>query len=273
MDLPTPTYQSFDQMLNGFASEATAETTPPAAAPAATPPTTPPAAPPAAAPAPTTETPAAPPAAPTATAKPTAEPPFDPDSLFGSGKQNAAFAQMRTANTAMQKTLNRIAQTLGVEGSDPESIIAGLNRRLNEHQSTEQGIPLEMLERMDKLTQDAEAREREFRAAEANRGFQRVKDEFKLDDAGLRAFAVKLHEAGKNPFEAPMDLVTEYKILNYEALLTKAKEEAANAALLRQQHGQQHSTQPSTAAPAGTPGSAKPVNSVQDLEVLLKDFQ
>ena len=263
-----PTYQSFDDMLNGFASEPAAGTQPPAAAPAATPPTTPPAgAQPAATP------PATGGATPPATPPPAAEPPFNPDTLFGSGKQNAAFAQMRTSNAAMQKTLTRIAQTLGVEGSDPEAILAGLNRKLNEHQSNEQGVPLEMLERMDRLTQEAEARERDLRITEANQGFQRVKNEFKLDDAGLHAFAKKLQEAGKNPFDTPMDLVAEYKILNYEAILAKAREDAAAAALQRQQHGQQHSTQPSTAAPAGTPGSAKPVNSVQDLEALLKDFQ
>lgn len=281
MEQPLPTFQSFDDMLSKFASD-----TPPAnptldpAKPAGTPPAdqTPPAAqnPPAAQTPPAQTAPAQTPPAdqtPPAAQTPPNNQPFDPSATFGGDKQNAAFAAMRVTNSAMQKTLNRIAETLGIDSRDPEAMIQALERQLNEHQAKEQNIPLEVLERMDKLTRDAEQRERESRVTEANRGFQRVKDEFKLDNAGLQAFANKLREAGKNPFETPMDLVTEYKILNYEALMTKAKEDAAAAALQRQQHGQQHSTQPGTAAPAGTPGSAKPVNSVQELEVLLKDFQ
>lgn len=263
------TFQGLDAMIAQFSNESGAgNAQPPAAAPAVTPPPeavpTTPATPPAAAPANTD------PAAPAAT--PEAEP-FSPDALFGAGKQNAAFAQMRVNNAAMQKTLGRIAETLGVEAKDPEAMIQALERKLNEHKSSESGIPLDMLERMDKLTQDAEIRDRENRAAEANRGFQRVKDEFKLKDADLVEFAKKLQGAGKNPFETPMDLVSEYKLLNYDTLLTKAKEEAAAAAMQRQQHGLEHSTQPSAAAPAGSPGSAKPVNSVAGLEALLRDYQ
>lgn len=250
------------QLGNG---QGDAPATPPATPPAATPPpsTTPPATTP-----PAAGTPATPPATP-----PAEDPPFEPDVLFNADKKNAAFAQMRVQTKAMEQTLLRVAQTLGIDTKDPEVLIQALNRRLNEHQAETTGVPLDMLEKMERLTSDAEKQQSETRAAEATRGFQRVKDEFKLTNKDLSDFAVQLQTAGKNPFAEPMDLVREYQLLNYDKLMAKAKDDAIAAAAKLQQHGEQHSTQPGTAAPAATPGSAKPVNSVAALEAFMKDFQ
>ena len=264
----TPTnFGGLDEMITKFAN-ANPPASDPTPAPAAVPPVaTPPAAPVATPPV----ADGAQPAAPAGTQEPAQ--PFDPNALFGSGKQNAAFAQMRTQNAAMSKTLGRVAQTLGITATDPEAVVQALERRLNEHQATETGVPLEMLERLDTLTKDTERRERELRVAEANRGFQRVKDEHKLTDSDLAAFAKQLQEAGKNPFETPMDLTKEYILFNYEKMLNKAKEDAVTSAQQRQAYGQQHSTQPGTAAPAGTPGTAKPVTSVAELDALFAGFK
>lgn len=232
------------------ATDTTPAATPPAVAPpAATPPSTTP---------PATET--------------VEDPPFEPDNLFGTGKHNAAFAQMRVQNKQMTQTLQRIGESLGIDSKDPEVLVQALQRKVLEHQAEESKIPLAMLEKMEQLTSDAEKRETETRAAEATRGFQRVKDEFKLTNKSLSEFATQLLNAGKNPFTTAMDLVTEYKIMNYDALLTKAKDDAIAAASKLQQHGQQNSSQPSTAAPAATPGSAKPVTSVEALEAFMKDL-
>ena len=244
-----------------------------------TPAATPPAAPPPATTPPTSTTPpvtttppaAGTPATPPATA-PADDPPFEPDTLFGAGKQNAAFAQMRVQNRAMEQTLFRVGQTLGIDTKDPEVLIQALARKINEHQAETTGVPLEMLEKMEQLTSNAEKQKAETQAAEATRGFQRVKDEFKLTNKDLSDFAIQLQTAGMNPFATPMDLVKEYRALNFEKLLAKARDEAQVAAAKLQQHGEQHSTQPGTTAPATTPGSAKPVTSVSALEAMMKDF-
>ena len=241
-----------------------AGTTPPATPPAGTPPAAQPTTP-------TSPAPTVPAATPPAT-PPAEDPPFEPDALFGEGKKNAAFAQMRVQNKAMEQTLFRVGQTLGIDTKDPEALIQGLQRRLNEHQAETTGVPLDMLEKMEKLTSDAERQQSETRAAEATRGFQRVKDEFHLSNKELAEFAGQLQGAGKNPFAEPMDLVREYRVFNFDKLMSKARDEAAAAAGKLQQHGEQHSTQPGTAAPAATPGSAKPVASVAALEALMKDF-
>lgn len=212
---------------------------------------------------------AVPPAAPAGT-PPADDTPFEPDALFNGGKANAAFAQMRVQNKAMEQTLFRVGQTLGIDTKDPEVLIQALQRRLNEHQAETTGVPLDMLERMEKLTNDAERQQADARAAEATRGFQRVKDEFKLSNKDLAEFAGQLQAAGRNPFAEPMDLVREYRALNFERLMKQARDEAAAAASQLQQHGEQHSTQPGTAAPAATPGSAKPVTTVAALEDLMK---
>lgn len=268
-------FTGLDDIISQLATEPAAGTQQPAATPPAA------AQPPVAQPLPATAPPAGttPPATPppvagtTPPAPPADDPPFEPGNLFGTGKQNTAFAQMRVQNTAMQKTLAKVAQTLGINTNDPEQLLAALDRKVNEHTAETTGVPLDTLERLDKLTRDAERRDAETMAAEATRGFQRVKDEFKLDNKGLAAFAAQLRDAGMNPFATPMDLIKEYRAMNFDTLLSKAKDEAAAAAAKLQEHGQQHSTQPSTAAPAAAPGSAKSVTSVSGLEELMKELQ
>lgn len=279
-------YASLNSFISQFATESAGATagqqsaTPPAGAgtqpPAATPPTTPTTPPPAGATPPATSPATPPPAAgttPPATPPADTDPPFDAGNLFGTGKQNATFAQMRIQNKAMASTLAKVAQTLGIDTSDPVALLAALDRRVNEHQAEATGVPLATLERLDKLTRDADQREADAMAAEATRGFQRVKDEFHLSNKDLSDFAVQLRDAGRNPFATPMDLLTEYKTLNFSKLMEKARNDALTEATRLQQHGEQHSTQPGTAAPAAAPGSAKSVTTVSGLEDLMKTLQ
>lgn len=265
METKPDNFAGLDALITKFNTEPPApETTPPAAPPATTQPpvvplpsTTPPATTP-----PATTPPATPPA--------TEDPPFEPGNLFGTGKQNAAFADMRTKNKAYEKALLKIGQSLGINSADPEVLIPALERKVNEHQAETTGVPLDMLEKMDALTRDAEKRDAETMASEATRGFQRVKDEFKLGNKDLSDFAAQLRDAGMNPFVTPMDLVKEYRSLNFEKILAKAKDDAIAEAAKLQQHGQNNSTQPNTAAPAAAPGSAKSVTTVSALEALMQ---
>lgn len=227
----------------------------------------PPAPAPATQPAPAT-TPATPPATP---ATPPQEP-ADPGTVFGTGKQNATFAAMRVQNKEYLRTLNRLGEVLGIPTTDPAQLMTTLMQKANELSAANTGVPPELLSKLDALTQDAERRDQEAAAAEATRGFQRVKDEFKLTPSELMSFAVKLRESGKNPFETPMDLIAEYKLLYYDQLVEKAKNEALASASALQQHGQAHSSQPNTNAPATPPGAANPVNTVAGLESILQGF-
>lgn len=260
--------QSLESMISTLATEPpNSGTQDPATPPAQS--TPPPAATPPAATPPAATPPAQPPAAAT---PPATDPAFEPETLFGAGKQNAAFASMRVNNRKMEQTLFKLGDALGVQTQDPEILIEALNRKINEFSAERTGVPVELLEKVQKLTQDVEQRDLENAAAEATRGFQRVKDEYKLTNKELSDFAIQLKTAGKNPFASPMDLMNEYRLLNFDKLVEKAKADALTAATARQQHGQDHSSQPSQAAPAAAPGTAKPVKTVAELEELMKSF-
>jgi hypothetical protein len=234
--------------------------TPPAATPPATPPAT--ETPPAEAPAATAET--TPPAAPTEEQT--------PEQVFTADKQNQAFAAMRTQNTQYTRIINKMAEVLGVQDtSNPEAVLTALSDRLLAYEAQQTNVPVELLKRVQDMEIATAQQEAKNREEQANLGFQKVKDTFKLDDKGLVEFAKQLNSAGKDPYQTPMDLLQEYRSLNYDNILKKAQEDAVREALAKRTQSAAHSSTPSSAQ--GKPSTpAAPINDIQGLDALLAGF-
>ena len=190
------------------------------------------------------------------------------EDVFGTSKANAAFAKMRTQNKQMQQTLSRLGGMLGVESEDPDALINALTGKMQEFEAKQTQIPLALLQRLEAAERYMASQDEQRIGDAARIGFQKVKDTYKLTDNQLNEFAVKLRDAGKNPFTQAIDLMQEYKLMYFDTLMQQARDEAAAAATQRQQKAKEHSTSPNKAQ-GSVGGGASSVSSVAELSQLL----
>ena len=245
-----------DTMLAGM------DGTQPAAAPATDPAPAAPTVPPAA----TSTDPATPPAA----TPPEEE--FNPDEMFNGaskGKQNYTFAKMRTENSRMSSTMQKLGQMLGIPNyTDENALLEGLNTKMLELQSTQSKVPLDFLQDAETTKQKLSVLERQQYSAQTELGFQKVKDEYKLSNTDLKAFATKLFEEGKNPYAQPMNLLNEYRVMFHDEIVKRATAAAVEEALKRDQKAANQSTKPGTVT-GSAQGGGQGVQSMADLNALL----
>lgn len=187
-------------------------------------------------------------------------------------KQAQAFAQMRIANQQQAQLIKQIAEVVGVtDTKDPQAMMNALQQLAVKAQSQKQGIPEEVLTRLNQLENTNLEYKRQQAYLAAGRGFQTIKDKYGLDDAGLEAFAQELIADGLNPYEQPIDLVSEYKIRHFDSMLEEAiqkgiEQEAQRAA----KAGAQGST-PTTTTGGRTDSETPKINSVSELNKWLEE--
>lgn len=211
-------------------------------------------------------TPVATPAAPETTPP---EPEVTPEAVFTGSKQNQAFAQMRVQNRQMEATLQKLGQVMGLPPDLPaDQRLPLIEQRLLELQATATNVPIDAAQKLEAAQRQAQELQSNLLRENAALAFQKVKDTYKLDNKALVAFAQQLQDAGKNPFEAPVDLIQEYRLLNFDRLLAEARADAEREALTRQRKGETQSSTPTTAVGKPAEPSA-PISTVAGLNQLL----
>lgn len=192
----------------------------------------------------------------------------NPDQVFDNPK-NKAFAQMRIQNTQMSGVINRLATVLGLDKTtEPEQLISVLEQRIMATEAQQSNIPVEIYQKLQQAEQMRVEQEQAMLKQQASLAFKNVKDTFKLTDQQLTAFAQQLYDDGKNPYLTPMDLVTEYRNLNFEKILAAEREKAIQEALARDKKATNQSTAPSAAT--GRPSEPPTrIESIAGLNALL----
>ena len=179
-------------------------------------------------------------------------------------KSANAFAQMRIENKKYQTMLNNIAGVLGVKSSKPEEVFQALQDKVTSAQAQQQGISPEVMQRLAMLEQQNS----EYALQEARKnayiGFQKVKDTFGLDNNALNAFADELVATGLNPFEQQVDVLTEYKIRNYDKLIKEAEERGARMEAERSAKASSKSSAPDAKRGSDVNDDVK-ISSISDL--------
>ena len=105
-------------------------------------------------------------------------------------------------------------------------------------------------------------------------GFQKVKNEYNLSNEDLNNFAEQLAAKNINPFSGDrVDLLKEYRMLNFDKLLAQAKEAGRQEEIARSLKAKQNSTTPLKTTGNDTPlGETPAVNTVKDLDNLLNSL-
>lgn len=179
--------------------------------------------------------------------------PTNPEDLFKQAKENKAFADLRIQNKNYANFIGRLATALNLQSTEPDAIMESLQQTLLEKEAEAKKLPVDVLERMQKLEQQTQVYQTNELKQNALIGFNAVKEQFKLDDNGITEFAKQLNEQGINPFTQQVDLITHYKMLNFEKLMEDAEQRGIQQESSRAGKAATHSTQPGK-----TVGSASP---------------
>ena len=187
-------------------------------------------------------------------------------------KRNFAFGKMRTEINQLTELLGKVAKANGVEYSDSKDLVAKLSDDAIQKMAQRQNVPVEILQELEALRQDSEQLKAQQRRDAAAIGFQNVMDTYGLTQDELKAFAVELDNAGKNPFEQPIDLMAEYKIMHYDDILQAAVKKAVEEALKKDSAANQSSSTPSQQQ-GGSGGENQKITTVAGLSALLNDVK
>lgn len=182
-------------------------------------------------------------------------------------KANETFAKLRVTNAQYEKTLKGVAAVLGIDlkNTSTEDIVKILQDKVTNAQAKQQGVPTELLKRLDILEQEKADRDLKDIRTQAFLGFQKVKDRFGLDDKGLQDFAVELELEGKNPFTTPMDLEAAYINKHLDDILLAAKEQGIKEEQARASKASNSSTPNNKQGGAGNTGDDETVSTVAEL--------
>lgn len=191
------------------------------------------------------------------------------DKISSAGtKQNKAFAELRMRNKSQNEFIMRMAKAAGLNPQNAEEAQQLLAGNLTTFQAKKQNVDPDVLRKLEEERTELE----ELRAL-ANRqaamlGFQKVKDEYHLTNEDLNEFAGQLAAQKINPFGGDaVDLLKEYRMLNFEKLLAQAREEGRQEEISRSAKAKQNSTTPSKTSGKDAAYNETPViNSVKDLD-------
>jgi hypothetical protein len=183
-------------------------------------------------------------------------------------KRNYAFGQMRTQINQLTELLGKVAKANGVEYTDSKDLVAKLNDDTIQKMAQKQNVPVELLQELDALKRDSEQLKAQQRRDAAAIGFQQVMDTYHLTQDQLKDFAVELDNKGKNPFEQPIDLLAEYKMMHYDDILQAAVKSAVEEALKKDSAANQSSSTPAQQQ-GGNGGENQKITTVAGLTALL----
>lgn len=188
-------------------------------------------------------------------------------------RRNYAFGQMRQQNNEMAGILGRIAQANGIQYTNTQDLISKLNDDALAKLAQKQNVPVELLREMDALRAGQQQWQQSQREQVAFAGFQTLMTQYGLSQDDLKAFAVELDGAGKNPFVQNINVVDEYRLRHFDDIMAKRVNAAVKEALAKSGAADTHSSTPNSQQGAGSGDGGQKITTLEGLNNLLKGFE
>jgi len=176
-----------------------------------------------------------------------------------------AYAQLRSENAQTNKILTSVAQLLGLDPKqDKKTLEETLKGKILESQSKQTNIPVELLQKVEKLEQrDAMFTQEQLKNATYT-NFQKLQQDFKLSVEDIQNFTTQLVMDGNNPFEKEVDIEATYLKQNWQNLVAQAEARGAQAEAERAAKANTQSSTPNNKN-GKQPADGAKINSVKDL--------
>ena len=136
-----------------------------------------------------------------------------------------------------------------------------------------QNIPVELLREVDALRAGQQQWQQSQREQVAYAGFQTLMTQYGLSQDDLKAFAIELDGAGRNPFTQNINVVDEYRLRHFDDIMNKRVDAAVKEALAKSSAADTHSSTPGTQQGAGNNDGGQKITTLEGLNNLLKGFE
>jgi hypothetical protein len=188
-------------------------------------------------------------------------------------RRNFAFGQLRQENNELAGILGKIAQANGIQYTNIRDLMGKLNDDAISRLAQKQNVPVELLREVDALRAGQQQWQQSQREQVAFAGFQTLMSQYGLSQDDLKAFAVELDGAGKNPFTQDINVVDEYRLRHFDDIVAKRAEAAVKEALAKSSAADSHSSTPGAQQGAGSGDGGQKITTLEGLNNLLKDFE
>lgn len=184
-------------------------------------------------------------------------------------KSDRAFAELRTTNKTQGEFLLRMARLAKLDAKNPAEALDVLQKQVEKIEANHGNITYGEVERIRQADKDLAEQKAQLQQ-KAHAGFDELKRLHKLSDQDIISFAGELKAKGINPFEAPIDIVAQYRGMRYEQLMADAKEAGRQEELARRAKAQTQSTTPVTRQGSADNEPGESLNSVEKLSAFLE---
>ena len=207
----------------------------------------------------------------TDTADKTAAQTFSAEDKFS--KQNKAFAEMRIKNKEYETFLMNMARVAKLDVKGAQDAMNILSARIQATEAKQKQMDPTILKELEDSRKQISEMQAERLKERTISDFARLKATHSLSDAQLNEFADTLISKNKNPFEQEMDLVNEYRLINFDKLIEAAREQGRQEEIARSTNAKASSTTPGSqrATPEST-GEQKAIKNPEDLDTLFKSL-
>ena len=188
-------------------------------------------------------------------------------------RRNFAFGQLRQENNELASILGKIAQANGIQYTNTRDLMGKLNDDAISKLAQKQNVPVELLREVDALRAGQQQWQQSQREQVAFTGFQTLMSQYGLSQDDLKAFAVELDGAGRNPFTQDINVVDEYRLRHFDDIVAKRVDTAVKEALAKSSAADSHSSTPGAQQGAGGGEGGQKITTLEGLNNLLKDFE
>ena len=195
------------------------------------------------------------------------------DNSEATTRANQAFIHMRQQNKQQQDMLKAVAGVLGIDNlnlNDPNQLMTALQSRVTKDQAQKQNVPVEVMERLNRLEADNAAFTEQERKRNALLSMQQVANNYALDAKGVEQFAGELIANNINPLEANVNLDKEYLYMHKDAIIQAAVDKALAEERARASKAAEQSTTPdNTTSKQNEHTTEGKIDSVRALEAFM----
>ena len=188
-------------------------------------------------------------------------------------RRNFAFGQLRQENSELAAILGKIAQANGIQYANTRDLMGKLNDDAISKLAQKQNVPVELLREVDALRAGQQQWQQTQREQVAFAGFQTLMSQYGLSQDDLKAFAVELDGAGRNPFTQNINVVDEYRLRHFDDIVAKRVDAAVKEALAKSSAADTHSSTPGAQQGTGSGDGGQKITTLEGLNNLLKDFE
>jgi len=202
------------------------------------------------------------------------EPPKTDKKPPAEDKSSVKFAEMRVQIRQFETVLSEIAQVLGLpETNDVNELLGGLKEAVIAAQSKKTGIAENVLRVQKQNTEELQVLRQENLANQTYTQLGELQRKLTLTGPEISNFVDALVEQGRNPFQVQLDLEREYRLLNYDTLLEKAKKTAIEAEQARAAKVTSHSSAPNGKQGTGGSGEKTQISTVKELDRFMETMK